>query len=333
MFPFSVTRKLASSPQLQPQPGGQSGCELIAFDAEQLNVFSAEVRYCEPHWHPAPELILVLSGSFSIAISQDTHQLAAGEMLYINAEEVHSLEAHATASSLLTVQFSLGLFNKTHPVPRLEYRSMRSSLTPSDSHVYRALASLVAHLIQQASPFSRIAAVYLLLDALEKAGSPALQSQIHARDVVMIKDCIEFINLHYEEDLTLGQLAEQAGVSYHHFSRTFKKVSNHNFKEYLTLIRTNKARQLLKDTHIPITEISQICGFREHKHLIFAFNKYCSMTPTDFRKRYLSSLNVPQPEMTEDCRCLPLNEALLKQLNSLSGHPCPQQQSQKTVTR
>lgn len=319
MFPFSVTRKLAASPQ--PQPAGQSGCELIAFDAEQLNVFSAEVRYCEPHWHPAPELILVLSGSFSIAVSQDTHQLAAGEMLYINAEEVHSLEAHATASSLLTVQFSPGLFNKTHPVPRLEYRSMHSSLTPSDSHVYRALASLVAHLIQQASPFSRIAAVYLLLDALEKAGAPALQSQIHARDVVMIKECIEFINLHYEEDLTLGQLAEQAGVSYHHFSRTFKKVSNHNFKEYLTLIRTNKARQLLKDTHIPITEISQICGFREHKHLIFAFNKYCSMTPTDFRKRYLSSLNVPQPEMTEDCRCLPLNEALLKQLVAFSGQP------------
>lgn len=319
MFPFSVTRKLAASPQ--PQPAGQSGCELIAFDAEQLNVFSAEVRYCEPHWHPAPELILVLSGSFSIAVSQDTHQLAAGEMLYINAEEVHSLEAHATASSLLTVQFSPGLFNKTHPVPRLEYRSMRSSLTPSDSHVYSALASLVAYLIQQASPFSRIAAVYLLLDALEKAGSPALQSQIHARDVVMIKECIEFINLHYEEDLTLGQLAEQAGVSYHHFSRTFKKVSNHNFKEYLTLIRTNKARQLLKDTHIPITEISQICGFREHKHLIFAFNKYCSMTPTDFRKRYLSSLNVPQPEMTEDCRCLPLNEALLKQLVAFSGQP------------
>lgn len=319
MFPFSVTRKLAASPQ--PQPAGQSGCELIAFDAEQLNVFSAEVRYCEPHWHPAPELILVLSGSFSIAVSQDTHQLAAGEMLYINAEEVHSLEAHSTASSLLTVQFSPGLFNKTHPVPRLEYRSMRSSLTPSDSHVYSALASLVAYLIQQASPFSRIAAVYLLLDALEKAGSPPLQSQIHARDVVMIKECIEFINLHYEEDLTLGQLAEQAGVSYHHFSRTFKKVSNHNFKEYLTLIRTNKARQLLKDTHIPITEISQICGFREHKHLIFAFNKYCSMTPTDFRKRYLSSLNVPQPEMTEDCRCLPLNEALLKQLVAFSGQP------------
>lgn len=321
MFPFSVTRKLAAS--AQPQPTGQSGCELIAFDAEQLNVFSAEVRYCEPHWHPAPELILVLSGSFSIAVSEDTHLLSAGEMLWINAEEVHSLEAREATSSLLTVQFSPNLFDKTHLIPRLQYRSTQAALAESDRRIAQALASLVENLITQASAFSRIAAVYLLLDALEKGGATAPRSLIHARDVVLIKESIEFINQHYEDDLTLGQMAELAGVSYHHFSRTFKKVSNHNFKEYLTLIRTHKARQLLKDTQIPITEISQICGFREHKHLIFAFNKYCSMTPTEFRKRYLSSLNIPQPEMTEDCRCLPLNEALLHQLIALTGHPCP----------
>lgn len=322
MFPFSVTRKLAASPQLPP--AGQSGCELIAFDAEKLNVFSAEVRYCEPHWHPAPELILALSGSFSVAVSEETHTLAAGEMLYINAEVVHSLEAREPASSLLTVQFSPHLFDTTHRIPRLEFRSQHEALCETDRRIYQALASLIENLIHQATAFSRIATVYMLLDALEKGGSPAPQSQIHARDIVLIKESIEFINQHFDEDLTLGQIAEQAGVSYHHFSRTFKKVSNHNFKEYLTLIRTNKARQLLKDTQIPITEISQICGFREHKYLIFAFNKYCSMTPTEFRKRYLSSLNIPQPEMAEDCRCLPLNEALLKQLIALSGRPCPQ---------
>ena len=52
MFPFSVTH-----PRPVTQTGRQtanSGYELIAFDAEKLNVFAAEVRYCEPHWHPAP---------------------------------------------------------------------------------------------------------------------------------------------------------------------------------------------------------------------------------------------------------------------------------------
>ncbi len=66
MFPFSVTH-----PRPVTQSGRQtanSGYELIAFDAEKLNVFAAEVRYCEPHWHPAPELITVLAGRFTLVV-------------------------------------------------------------------------------------------------------------------------------------------------------------------------------------------------------------------------------------------------------------------------
>lgn len=88
MFPFSVTH-----PGSLTQSGRQtanSGYELIAFDAEKLNVFAAEVRYCEPHWHPAPELITVLAGRFTLAVGQQSLELAQGDMLYINAEEVHS---------------------------------------------------------------------------------------------------------------------------------------------------------------------------------------------------------------------------------------------------
>ncbi len=77
-------------------------------------------------------------------------------------------------------------------------------------------------------------------------------------------------------------------MSYSWFSRLFKRVSRYNFKEYLTLVRLNKARNLLRDTRTPITEISHSCGFQEHKYLIAAFNKYCGLTPTEYRKRFVS---------------------------------------------
>lgn len=62
-------------PRSVTQSGRQtanSGYELIAFDAEKLNVFAAEVRYCEPHWHPAPELITVLAGRFTLVVGQQS---------------------------------------------------------------------------------------------------------------------------------------------------------------------------------------------------------------------------------------------------------------------
>lgn len=87
----------------------------------------------------------------------------------------------------------------------------------------------------------------------------------------MIKKGIDFINQHFDQPLTLSEVASRSGMSYSWFSRLFKKVSRHNFKEYLTLVRLNKAKTLLRDTRTPITEISHSCGFQEHKYLIAAF--------------------------------------------------------------
>ncbi|MEQ6280233.1 helix-turn-helix transcriptional regulator [Kluyvera huaxiensis] len=314
MFPFSVTH-----PHPAMQTGRQtvnSGYELIAFDAEKLNVFAAEVRYCEPHWHPAPELITVLAGRFSIAVGQQSVELTCGEMLYINAEEVHSLNAEESGSQLLTVQFSPGLFDELHPAPSLQWRTYAHLPADMDRPVRQRLTALLEQLIDNHAPFQRIAAIYLLLDALVAAGKPTQRAENSLREEAMIKEGIDYINQHFDQPLTLSDVASHTGMSYSWFSRLFKKVSRHNFKEYLTLVRLNKARTLLRDTRTPITEISHSCGFQEHKYLIAAFNKYCGLTPTEYRKRFISRQNVMESELAlgEDCLCLPLNHALLERL-------------------
>ncbi len=314
MFPFSVTHPRPAT--LAGRQTHNSGYELIAFDAEKLNVFAAEVRYCEPHWHPAPELITVLAGRFSLTVGQQRVELSAGEMLYINAEEVHSLNAQASGSQLLTVQFSPGLFDELHPAPSLTWRTHSTSQNAHDRDVFQRLFALLEQIIDNRAPFQRIAAIYLLLDALVTAGQPTRRAENSLREEEMIKKGIDYINQNFDQPLTLSDVASHTGMSYSWFSRLFKKVSRHNFKEYLTLVRLNKARTLLQDTRTPITDISHSCGFQEHKYLIAAFNKYCGLTPTEYRKRFVSRQNMIENELAqgEDCLCLPLNAALLARL-------------------
>ncbi|SNY59390.1 AraC family transcriptional regulator [Enterobacter sp. CC120223-11] len=314
MFPFSLTH-----PRQNPDVARQahnSGYELIAFDAEKLNVFAAQVRYCEPHWHPAPELITVLNGCFSLALGQRSVELAQGDMLYINAEEVHSLRAEVEGSSLVTVQFSPGLFDELHPIPGLNWCTQGRAVDENHRQVMQRLTHLLTTLVEHHAPFKRIAATYMLLDALTEAGEPDQRAESSLREEAMIKKGIDFINQHFDQPLSLSEVASHSGMSYSWFSRLFKKVSRYNFKEYLTLVRLNKARTLLRDTRIPITEISHSCGFQEHKYLIAAFNKYCGLTPTEYRKCYFSRQNSPDAELApgEDCLCLPLNPKLIELL-------------------
>lgn len=306
MFPFSVTHR---GPVQDCGPRAiNGGCELIAFDAEKLNVFAAEVRYCEPHWHLAPELIVILRGGFSVSVGQQIRELGQNDTLYINAGEVHSLRASEAGSRLVTVQFSPGLFDALHPAPVLDWRP----LPPAQAAVKRTLTALLTFIVDGRAPFQRIAAIYQLLDTLVSAGEPVARAESTLREEAMIKRGIEYINQHFDEQLTLDEVARHSGMSYSWFSRLFKKVSRYNFKEYLTQVRLNKARTLLRDTQTPITTICHSCGFQQHKYLIAAFKKYCGLTPTEYRKRFFSSQNGVENMLTpgEDVVCLPLSQAL-----------------------
>ncbi|MTD27633.1 AraC family transcriptional regulator [Erwinia sorbitola] len=318
MFPFSVTQlpRLKSRQQTAIAIHEGSGYELISFDAEKLNVFAAEVYYCEPHWHSAPELVCILSGNFSVTLGHATSVVSAGSMLYIDPDEIHSLEARAPHSQLLTIQFSPHLFDETHPAPQIDDAMIaRQGGHALNQQIRNSVIALLEHLVYEHSSFNRIALVYQLLGSLAAAEKDQGDRQlmtIKKKDQQLIKRAIEYINQHFDEELSLATVAESVDVSYHHFSRTFKKISGYNFKEYLTMIRINKAKRLLKDTNIPITDISYTCGFGGHKQLIFAFNKYCRMTPTAFRKNYLTAIHstAEKPVMT-DFRCLPLDQRVI----------------------
>lgn len=327
MFPFSITRRprVKSHKQAVAAIHEGSGYELISFDAEKLNMFAAEVYYCEPHWHSAPELICILSGEFSVTLGHTTSLAAAGSMLYINPDEIHSLEARVPNSQLLTIQFAPNLFDETHPAPKMDYTLMfHPQDSGKDRQIHRSVLALLENLVHAQPSFTRIALVYQLLGSLVAAGEKQADRQqmtFRKKDQQLVKDGIEFINQHFDDELNLATIADNAGVSYHHFSRTFKKISGYNFKEYLTMVRINKAKFLLKDTNIPITDISYTCGFSGHKQLIFAFNKYCRMTPTEFRKSYLTAINsAAEMQTLTDFRCLPLDPQIVARLQNFNHY-------------
>ncbi|WP_246168024.1 AraC family ligand binding domain-containing protein [Serratia rhizosphaerae] len=171
MFPFSVTQRprLKSQQQAVAAIHEGSGYELISFDAEKLNVFAAEVYYCEPHWHSAPELICILSGEFSVTLGHATSLAAAGSMLYINPDEIHSLEARAPNSQLLTIQFAPNLFDELHPAPQLDYALFHQQEPGEDQQIRSCVLALLEHLVHAQSSFTRIALVYQLLSSLAAA--------------------------------------------------------------------------------------------------------------------------------------------------------------------
>ncbi|SUB82491.1 L-rhamnose operon regulatory protein rhaS [Pragia fontium] len=323
MFPFSVTRKLNQQQEIVASDNEVSGYELVTFDKEKINIFAAQFRNCEPHWHNASEFIYVLQGGFAITVNRNVMKLTAGGMLYINHDEIHSLEATEKGSLLLTIQFSPTLFDDlSHGLLINYYVNGTADYSAKDNQVREAFIALVQDClhVSDSVSFHKMSLIYMLLANLEQAGEHIddLQVSTSKKDEQLIKTCIEYINNNYSRELNLTQLADRAGISYHYFSRLFKKISGYNFKEYLSFVRINRAKFLLKNTQVPITDISHSCGFSEHKHLISVFKKYYLMTPTEFRKSYVSETHEELSEMVTDVRYIELSPEILNKII----HPC-----------
>lgn len=93
----------------------------------------------------------------------------------------------------------------------------------------------------------------------------------------------EFIQEHQSEDLSLGQVARAVNTSTFYFCKMFKKVTGINFTDYLSRVRVEKAKNLLLNPNLRVSEIAFEVGFQSLTHFNRVFKKIVGQSPTEFR--------------------------------------------------
>jgi AraC-like DNA-binding protein len=93
----------------------------------------------------------------------------------------------------------------------------------------------------------------------------------------------EYIESHLDETISLEALASTAGVSVHHFARAFKQTVGVPPHEYLLRKRVDRARRMLGQTDLSLSEIALSVGFSDHSHFARHFRRLTGMTPSAAR--------------------------------------------------
>ncbi|WP_170958851.1 AraC family transcriptional regulator [Magnetospirillum sp. 15-1] len=98
---------------------------------------------------------------------------------------------------------------------------------------------------------------------------------------------MDYIDDHLEDELSLADLATQAGLSPHHFGKAFKASFGQPPWRYVNERRILRAKEMLLNGGRSITEIALSLGFASHSHFTDAFRKTTGTTPSRFRQDYL----------------------------------------------
>ena len=101
----------------------------------------------------------------------------------------------------------------------------------------------------------------------------------------LIKDVLDYIEVHYTENLTLKNLGERFYVNSSYLGYLFKKERGLLFNDYVNQCRISYVSDLLENTSLRIYEIMEKAGIRDAHYFARMFKKYKGMTPTEYRNK------------------------------------------------
>ena len=273
------------------------------------------------HWHREPEFFSVYQGEVEVRAGDRHLHLVQGETIFLNGGEFHSYAQTGKKKDCLcpNIVFSGELIA---PVTGMVYQKYLSAVLYNPSLPYFILGPDVewqAQIIKRLYHVYGLLAKYgrkgfyeeISLDFGEgEPDSPCFELDvagelmgifrelyIHREDLpfqkesrkeqktqIRLRKMLDYINEHYQEKISLEEVAASAGISSSEAGRCFQKYYGKAPIEYMIEYRLDQARRLLESSELSVKEIGFECGFYDPSYFTRIYRKHFGITPGNYRK-------------------------------------------------
>ncbi len=259
-----------------------------------------------PHYHDALEIIYIIEGGFNITVGDTVYDMQTGEMVIVNAKEVHAVNVSKhRMNQCVAIKFlpevicsdSQSLMELKFVIPYiLSFSDFKNHYTKTEvesSGIKTCIENIMQADRERNCAYRleiRINIAQLMLNLIRRVNTvnpidKDLSDKIRAKFITVF----QYISTHYSEKLTAVNLAKTADMRQSDFSANFKKITGKSFNEYLAHIRILKAKQILISTDKNVAEVSYAVGFSNPNYFCNCFKKLTGITPLHFKRLYLDS--------------------------------------------
>ena len=245
------------------------------------------------HCHPYYELSYIEHGSCRFFIEDTMYDLHDGDFLLIPPHMFHYTRYLFGSCLRCGIYFryeDLGAELLSFLPGEMDFFSQLRVFQVPSSH-RRELAGLIARMSAEEESFDERSSLMLKLRLRELlllcsrvcvylAESPA---SIHTTDRQVLQ-AARFINEHFRQPISSGDIAAAAGFSPNYLSRKFREAAGIGVHDYLVFIRLRNAAFELLSTDDSVTDIALRNGFSDSNYFKDVFKKKYNMTPREYRK-------------------------------------------------
>lgn len=251
---------------------------------ERLSASVVEKLTFPLHQHTHLELFYVLQGESQVIVRQESQILKPGGLAVIFPNQTHSYRCVDPGCKAALIICDLSLTGSTAAI--LSGQHPLHPFLPS-SRLHPNVGYALRELLMEYGEYGETPVCGPLIQLILARVLPmlSLQKNQSADSLDLTSRIIHHISQHFQEPLSLEDLARTLGVSKFHLSRVFSEKMGMGFPEYLNSIRLGHAITLITDTDKTITEISADAGFESERSFYRAFRHRYHETPLQYRKK------------------------------------------------
>jgi len=234
-----------------------------------------------PHTHPGFNLGLVDSGFSCFVCAGQTQRIGPGSVVLIPPDAVHSCnpeDGGVWSYRMIHLQEN-GLAQLLDAaLPQLA----KLPTLLSDAADYALVSTLADGLCSKLDPLFKQDLLAQTLEELMRRHAQNWQAAcpMPANWLARVQDLLA---THFAETLNLDAVAAEADISLYHLIRTFKAATGLTPHAWLLDLRINRARELLRQTALPLADIALQCGFADQSHFSRCFKERTAVTPGQYR--------------------------------------------------
>lgn len=281
-------------------------------EEEKIKVFERSTKSVSTHWHDFYELELILEGTGTMTVNGTEYPLTPNTLYLMTPTDLHSYQVEPEKElTLSNITFSPDCIQDltiTEMITLTQYiftklddraaarmiflmRQMKEECSAKDflyqKYTMGLMSCILVELLRcyKKEQSAECPTAHLSQgDALSAKQIPEMRTM-----PLPVQNALYYIRLHFRENITLKEVADFSGFSEHYMSKLFHRSFGMGFKEYLTSLRLEHARQLLLYSEDSVTDIAYFCGFNSSSHFLHVFKDTYSTSPLQYRKQQRGS--------------------------------------------
>lgn len=273
----------------------QRGTPDFPFALYNFHISAAGRTTVPVHWHPEQEILYVRQGALEVLIDKQTFIIKENQICFVSPHALHSVVTHLPDTVYCAFVFSYDLLRlpdfhffqtyMTEPLQagKLAFPTVLDSGDPHFPAVSQALEQIC--LCNRTDPIYKFTVFHSLVSLYCSLHNTLVPTKVKedAASNQAVKTCLDYMRNHYQQHITLEQLAQLVHLHPNYLCKLFRSYTGQTVFQQLTRIRLENAAELLSKEGLSVCQAANLCGFESVSFFSRKFKQIMGRSPREYK--------------------------------------------------